>query len=489
MLAGDGRASRGAGAGRGVRTFDAFHLAGGPEREPEPSLERTPVADGMELAHPDLDRAGADAVLEGVAKAGAALRQMTNDEVVTAIGHAAARLLDPDDALRIEAEEWLPAEAGLSLPMARLVLERMAADWSADASKRLLQAEFADPGVLEGFRPGAAGGQVRAMGDEVAFHVGAGTVPGVGATSIVRSLLVRTPVLLKPGRGDVILPVLLARAVAAETPVLGGAIAVAYWPGGSGPPLETRALAGADRVVVYGGTDTVEAIRARLPAGTPMVSYPHRISAGAVGRELLVDEAEARRVARDAAEAVAAYDQRGCVSPHLVWIEEGAPVAPARWAELLAEELDALEERLPPGPVDHAVAARVQQLRGAARMRAAADPRVRVLTPGHGETSWTVLVETGGELEAGCTGRLVRVRPIPELERLPELLAPWRPLLQSMGLAAERERRTRLALRLSDAGVSRVTSFQRQPWPTPWWTHDGQGPLRILVRWATLEEP
>ena len=57
---------------------------------------------------------------------------------------------------------------------------------------------------------------------------------------------------MKPGRGDVVLPVLAAEAIREEDPILGEAIAVVYFPGGS-EALEDAALLAGDVVVAYGG--------------------------------------------------------------------------------------------------------------------------------------------------------------------------------------------------------------------------------------------
>jgi hypothetical protein len=441
--------------------------------------------DGLTLEYPVLDREAAKQVVGDVRGQAAALRGLPNDVLVEGLGRAGERFLDPADPLRREAERWLPPEAGLTPELARQVLEGMAVGWTRSALGKLVRAEFEDPGVLERFRPGPEGTQVRALGGDFALHIGAGNVPGVGATSLLRSLLVRSPVLLKPGRGDVILSVLLCRAIEEELPEFAGALAVAYWPGGASPPLEELALAAAERVVVYGGLDAIASLRSRLPVTTPMVGYHHRFSVAAVARERLEAGGTARESADRAAGAVAAYDQRGCVSPHLVWVEEGGEVSPREWAALLAESLEAIGGRMPPSPRDPATASRIQQLRGLAEMRGAAGFGDMVVAPA--DTAWTVLYEPEARLEGGCGGRLVRVQPVADLSRIPPLLGGMRELLQSFGLDAAGSRRSELAEELAVAGISRVSGIEDQPWPRPWSSHDGEGPLRALVRWVTLE--
>jgi hypothetical protein len=437
----------------------------------------------IELLEPDAGRAGE--LLAALARAGEGLRALSSERLVQTLGRAGERFGDPADPLRAEAEELLPGEAALSPAMARLVLDRMAADWTTDALDTLLRAEFDDPAALEGFVPGPGGDRVRAVGDRFALHVCSGNVAGVGAMSMLRSLLVRSPLLLKPGRGDIVLPVLLARAIREVDPVVGNALAVVYWPGGTWASLASVALDEADRVVVYGGAEVMAAVESRVRPGTTLVRYRHRISVAALGREALGSERAARRRATEAAGAVSAYDQRGCVSPHLIWVEEGGAISPVEWAGYLAEALEACEEEWPAGPLEPEVAARIQQVRGEAELLSAGVEGARLWTGGG--AGWTVFFEPEPRFEAGCTGRFVRVQPVVKLEELPQLLGERAEVLQSVGLEAGEARREALAGELARIGVSRTTTLERQPWPRPWWTHDGQGPLRSLVRWSTLE--
>ena len=427
-------------------------------------------------------------LLDLLEAAGAGLLALPVLERARRLGAVGLRLRDPGDPLRREAEDRLPAHAALSGPVARQLLDRMSEQWTPEALERLVHLEFSDPGVLDDFRiRPEAGDQVCAVGDRLAFHVGSGNVAGVGVTSLLRSLVVGTPVLLKPGRGDVVLPVLAARALADAFPEAAQALAVAYWPGQSAPPeLESRALERAGRVVVYGGMEVVGAFRARLPGHTPLIAYHHRVSAAAVAREVLMEEEEARQVARAAAMAMAAYDQQGCVSPHIFWIEEGAAISPESWARLLARELEALEASLPSRPTAE-VSARVQAVRGEAEMDRALGTDTLVLAPDH--TGWTVICESGFAFGGACGGRTARVQAIHHLDSLATLLTRWGGILQSVAVESPEPKRTHLAKALVRVGVSRITTLTRQPWPDPWWLHDGSGPLRALVNWASLEVP
>lgn len=457
--------------------FDAWHLPGvGPE------TTATLELDGLACRYPRPTPELIDATVQELREAGRQLRERPVSELVEVIDAAAARLADAADPLRAAADRLVPAATGYSPEMTRLVLDRMTVDWRADRLRSLLSAELPDPGVLDGFRPTPGGGATRAFGPTLAFHVFAGNVPGVAVTSLVRALLVKAPSLGKLASGQPVLPVLFARAVAAVDPAVGRALAVTYWPGGS-TEAERRALKAADVVVVYGGEEAVAAYRQRAEPGTRLVVHGPRFSVGLIARDALEsDPGLARRVAR----SVAVFDQQGCVSPHAVWVEEGAGLAPLEFARALAGALAEIEDELPRGRVGPAEASAIQQERSAAELRglAADRPRTRVLAgPG---TLWTVIYDPEPAFRPSCLNRLVRVHPVPAIEDAVAALAHVGRLLQSVALAGD-DRRAALAYQLARAGASRVTTFDALPWPPPHWHHDGSGPLRELIRWVDLE--
>lgn len=440
---------------------------------------------GGRLAYPVLDPGAIRELARRLRTAGEeVLAVRPADEVAEVLGRVGGRFLDADDPLAVEALERLPGVAGISGPMAERVLAGMARDWTAGRLRALLRSEFTDPGVLDAFRHGPVAGRIRAVGPRLGFHVSAGTVPGVSVTSLLRGLLVKSPVLLKPGRGDTVLPVLYARGLREEDPELAGALAVVYWPGGSAA-VEQAVLEEADAVVVHGGNDTVRSLRDRSPMTSRLVAYRHRLSVGMVGRGALAGEGFARTAAA-AALAVATFDQRGCVSPHAFYVERGGDRPPGEWAEELAGRLEGLEASLPSGPLLPEEASEIQQLRGTAELESAAGTDGAVHHGGSG-APWTVLVEPEPGFTPSCLGRVVRVHPVERLEEAVKSLEPVRSHLQTVAVACRRKRRHGLAELLARLGATRICPLEDAPWPPAWWQHDGMGALRALVRWVDLE--
>jgi len=411
--------------------------------------------------------------------------------VVKSLDRVARRLLDSADPFRRATLEVLNASAGYSSAMGELVLKGMAGGWTEAGLRALIHGEFKDPSVLDGFRPGPGGSTTRALGYPLTFHLGAGSIPGVATTSVVRALLVKSAVLLRPGAGDLALPVAFLQGLEEEDPALAGNAAALYWPAEEGASTEAS-LRAADLVVAYGSDETIHWIRDRLPVRTPLVAYRHRMGFGLVGKRVLSRArhpetgAGAWEVAREAARSVAVFEQRGCVSPHLFFAEKGGEVPPDEWAVLLARAFGELEETLPSGVLSPADSVAIHQLRGAAEVDEALG-RGRVIHGG-GDSPWTVLFLPDGVVEPSCLNRTVRVIPVGRLRDALSALEPWGPFLQTVGVAGLGEEAADILEGLSRLGVSRVSPLAGVPWPPAWWHHDGGGPLRGLVRWTDVED-
>lgn len=415
--------------------------------------------------------------------AGDELQRLPGAAIVAAVDRVARRLLDRGDEVRRLAEDLVPSFAGYSAEMARLVLDRMASDWTAERLDLLLRAELGNAAVLDGFadvpgRPGTA----HAIGPRFAVHIFSGNVPGVAVTSLIRTLLVKSPALGKTAAGEPILAPLFARALAEVSPVIGSAIAVAHWRGGD-VAIEEAAFERAEAVIAYGSARTIESVRARVPGRARFLAHGSRVSFAVVGREALVDGESAEAVARDAALAVATFDQQGCVSPHQIFCEDGGAVSPAEWAGLLAGAMEALEAELPRGPISAEESSAIQQVRGAAEIADIAGKGVR-LSASRGSTAWTVLYELDGAFRLSCLNRTVRVMPVATILEVPGLLTGVGDVLQTVGVAGGGDRADALARALARAGVSRIASLRESSWPPPWWHHDGRPPLVDLVRWC-----
>src|SRR5207245_7468421 len=184
------------------------------------------------------------------------------------------------------------------------------------------------------------------QGPSLVGHVLAGNVPALGVPAIALGCLVGAAVVVKSGRDDPFSAPAFYRALQAVDPALAATVVTAYWPGGE-RSWEDAAFARADLVVASGTDETVAALAERL--GARLLAHGDRVSVAAVSREGLArDEPLAERLALD----VALHDQRGCLSPRVVYVEADGSLPPLAFAERLAAALDAVARELPPGPAE-----------------------------------------------------------------------------------------------------------------------------------------
>jgi hypothetical protein len=314
----------------------------------------------------------------------------------------------------------------------------------------------------------AALGKAHPAGEPV-LVVLASNLPALAVQPLLPALALRRPVLLKsPSSEPLFAPAFLA-ALTRREPRLAGAVAAATWPGGDAA-LEAPLLAAAGAIVAYGGAEALADL-ARRAAGKRFVGYGPKMSLAAVeiGSGAAAPAALAA-LAASLARDVALFDQRGCLSVAAVYVAGGMDAA-ARLAGHLEAALADLAARWPPGPAAAPALAAVQQLRLEAELRGL--PRAS-LPPAAG----TVLLEPEPALRPSPGLRTVRVHPLPDLDRLPEILAPWQGRLQGAALAGPAA--WRLAPRLAALGISRCAAPGELQSPDAAWHNGGIDPLEAL---------
>ena len=247
----------------------------------------------------------------------------TARDILNCIDQAVQRCLDPHSPERREAEARLPETTGLSSAMVRHVLPLIFREYRADRIEALCVDELGSLEVLDRFVPSVSG-RKRASGPPLMTHVLAGNVPGAGLDSVIFSLLVKSATLVKTSSAEPVLPILFARSIRDIDPNLGACLSVVSWPGGNAA-LEDLAYGRADIVVASGSDASLAAIRKRTRG--QFIGYGHKVSFGLATKESLTDTEE---TAHKAAYDAALYDQQGCLSPQLIYVEEGGAVTPQR---------------------------------------------------------------------------------------------------------------------------------------------------------------
>jgi hypothetical protein len=211
-----------------------------------------------------------------------------------------------------------------------------------------------------------------AFGPEFLVHIAAGNIPNPTLMSVVLGLLVRSAQFVKCASGTAVLPRLFAHSIYDTDRKLGACLEVAEWRGGT-ESLEQTLFGEADCVTVTGSDETLNAIRAKLPAKARLLGYGHRVSFGFVSSGAL-SGFNAKKLVQRAATDVVAWDQLGCLSPHVIYVEHGGGVSAELFAEMLAEELARREATEPRGTLPTETAATIASRRAFYEVRAAHSP-------------------------------------------------------------------------------------------------------------------
>src|SRR5262249_34973932 len=132
-----------------------------------------------------------------------------------------------------------------------------------------------------------------------------------------------------------------------------------------------------DCLTATGSDETLDAIRTRLPAKTRFLGYGQRVSFAFVSNGVLSGH-EVRNAVERAATDVVAWNQIGCLSPHVIYVQTGGTVPPELFADLLAQELARREETEPRGEVPVEIGAAISSRRTIYEMRAAHSPETRL---------------------------------------------------------------------------------------------------------------
>lgn len=402
-------------------------------------------------------------------------------ELLRAIAAAAGLLTRPGERYREELLAVLPEITGYSRRMIEIGLERMGEGWTESALTAALKAEFDCIEVLDDFQPREGGGLHRAYGPSLTVHFFSGNIPGVSVTSLIRGLCVKSASFGKTAAGEPYSAVCFARALAEVDRELASCLAVTYWPGGN-EELEAIAFAEAEAVIAYGSDATIADIKRRLPPHARFVPYPNRVGAALVARSAL-NRAHAPQLAQSAARDVASFDQQGCVSPHIIFVERGGEVGAREFAEALAQSLEQLSREIPRKSLTPAESTSIHQLRAQAEMRGA------TVLASAGGTAWTVIVEERPQFEPSVLNRVIYVRPVDDFSVPLRELARVGRHLQTVAVEGEPSEVKALARRLGAAGATRIVPLGATAWPAPHWHHDGRFQFLDLVRFTDIEQP
>lgn len=416
------------------------------------------------------------------------LAARSTDQLVRMLCEVAGEWLRAESPFRQLALTEGPAMTGFPRTTLERGLNHFFQQFTRENFHALLAQDLGDPRCLDELCPSAneagCSRSAMAVGPEFLVHITAGNLPNPTLMSMTLGLLTRSAQFVKCASGASFLPRLFAHSIYDADRKLGACLELAEWRGGQAA-LEEVLFAEADCVTGTGGDETLAAIRTRLPIHTRFLGYGHRVSFGYVASDVL-SETNGHMVAAAAAEDVVAWNQLGCLSPHVIYVQSGGVVSPEQFAESLAEELEKREAAEPRGELSVASGATIAARRGIYEVRAAHSPETR-LWQSKGSTAWTVVFEADPRFQASCLHRFVYVKPAKDLMEVLHNADAVRGKVSTVGLAAA-DSAVELARQLARWGATRVCPLGQMQNPPLTWRHDGRPSLGDLVTWMDWEK-
>ena len=412
--------------------------------------------------------------------AGSVLRSFSTAEIAEGLAEAAqgwvagrwSDFASDCAAIAVESSYW-PA-------MVEWSLRDLARRLTANTMIALVEAELGSREPFASARTSAGLPCARAAtAPSLLFTVLAETVPPVAIETIVLGLLARAPHVIKTASRE--------RAVARQflwvlrqaRPDLAAHVAVVGWRGGGDAALDARACDLASVVVAYGSNASVDAIRIRSRFPTRFVGYGHRVSFAVVGPSTSGDKGNAlKSLVEDIALDVAAYDQRGCMSPNCVFVSRSAPWSSRELASTLATHgFAVIDGRLPRGAVSLETATAIMQQRGVHEFAGEVFEGPSSLVFLHNETTFP---STMG-------ARTIHVVPYDDLRDIERALCGLHGAISTVGLWCTESDRDTVTERLTRLGARRICRIGRMQRPVFVRDHDGRPRIGDWVEWTDVE--
>jgi hypothetical protein len=257
----------------------------------------------------------------------------------------------------------------------------------------------------------------------------AGNVVGAGLHELVQTLIAGASVLIKTSSAEPFFFSQLAHTIAELDPEIGDAMAVLNW-SRSDRDLTDLFLQSCDVVVAYGDDTTVEWLG--RGSNSRVIGFNSRLSCALIAAEAAAD-AHLEPICEALAQDISLFEQRGCLSPHHVFVT-GAPAQAHRFAAYLASALDRIDTQMP-APRHHPLedSAAVRHLRETVRWRKLAGQTVDLWEGDR--LAWTVVYDPAAEF---CISPLLRTITVSCVQDASDLQARIRRVagrLEGVGIA------------------------------------------------------
>ena len=412
------------------------------------------------------------------------LAQIGNETIISKLVETAALWQSPDYKLRKLALAADPKDTGFPREVLAAGLDACFKEWTQEKFFSLLNQEIGDPTRLQSY--GSLSGRSLAMvhGPKLIAQLAPGNLPVPIFQSIAFGLLLRSAQFVKCATGKSLLPRLFGHSLHYVDPGLASALEIAEWKGGN-EKLESELYNEADCILATGNDSTLESVRKYLPLNKKFIGYGNRISFGYV-EQLANEVMGTQTIISRAADDVIAWNQQGCLSPQVIYIEELGNLKPDQFAEMLAEELANRNMTTPRGKISKKEDTNINNIRRFYKIRSENNVGA-MLWESKDSTDWTVVQEDEKQFQSSPLNRFIFIKPIENPAEIMHILEPYRDNISTIGIAASEAKLREYAQAFGQWGVPRICPLGKMQLPPLTWRHDGRPPLGDLINWTDLE--
>jgi Acyl-CoA reductase (LuxC) len=347
------------------------------------------------------------------------------------------------------------------------------------ASLQGLLAPFLDGAHLEDFAR-----KLKTRRELVGF-VMPGNIAGGGLHEVVIALLAGCSVMIKSATAEPFFFRELAKAVARADGDLAHRLAVFDW-GRQQIDLTSAMRECCDRIAFFGDDATIASFDRpgdryadNSGRGDDLSGFGDRVSCAIVmsdGGSSGEDRAPERLLARD----IVLFEQRGCLSPHHIFIHDVVGSYALAFAEKLAAALDGLARELPPTTkLRLEDAAAIRRVRETARWQGLGGRQVRMWEGSN--LGWTVIFDRTSAFVDSPGFRTVRVSPFADLDDLARRVEPARGRLEACAIAGSSSLNGDVRSLVEMFGASYVCDAGTMQSPPIEWPHGGGAFLRSFI--------
>ena len=416
------------------------------------------------------------------------LLRRSTEQIIRTLSVVASEWLQHDNGFRQLALQHGPAALGFSRETLARGLDDFFRQLTAENFHALLKQEFGDVRRLDQLVSSDVeqklGRASIATGPEMLVHIAAGNIPNPTLMSIVLGLLTRSAQFVKCASDTSLIPRLFAHSIYESDPKLAACLEIAEWPG-SATALNDAVFAESDCVTATGSDETLAAIRSRLPQRVRFLGYGHRVSFGYVAADVLTSF-NAKKIIARAADDMTTWDQLGCLSPHVIYVQSGGTLSVEEFASHLAVELTQREQTEPRGHVSAETSAGIVARRAIYELRAAHSDETQLWKSQH-STAWTVVCEADNRFQLSCGHRFIYIKPARDVDDVLQAADTVRGQVSTVGVSVPEHLAGEIATKLARWGVTRVCPLGQMQNPPLTWRHDGRPALEDLITWTDFE--